>query len=1302
MAEEDKKQEKTVETEVQQKEQALASAKNDPNANETKQKVEVSDQKAKEAAKKEQKPAEKEPKEEIVKKPLRFIHLRIHTDFSLINGLQHVEAYVKHAVNNYWPALAISDYMNVCGLVRLYEQAARGFDKEKSPGNIGGVKPIAAVDLNLHDPISDTASRITCYAMSEKGYHNICELMSRAYSRGYIKVSNCKEALPCVEFSWFEERNSHNLGFLNEDLIVLSGAREGAIGQALIKNYHEDLKRYVEFFKKNFPDRFYIELVRTNRENEELYIHKAVKLAREQDLPIVATNDVMFMNKDDFEIHEMRVAIQQKYTMSDPARPKIYSKEQYLKSAEEMCELFKDLPEALVNTVEIAKRCNVYIPLGTPMLPKFPVPKEFVPTPEHLTRVQRIWNDKEKEDKAKAEENGEIYEKPILSEEEIQAKKKLASYLIWMAETGLEQRLEILYPDPEIRKERRPIYDERLAMELDVIIHMGFPGYFLIVMEFIQWSKANGIPIGPGRGSGAGSLVAYSIKITDLDPLPFSLLFERFLNPERVSMPDFDVDMCQDRRGEIIKHVSDTYGHEAVSQIITFGSMAAKAAIKDVTRVLSLSYTFGDQLAKLIPNTPGMTLAKAFDPEKNPDTAQKLKDRYNKEEDVRRVIDIARRLEGVTKSTGKHAGGVVISPTTIVDFAPLRCEEDGSEPVTQYDKHDIENAGLIKFDFLGLKTLTIIQNGLNMINEKNKKLGLPLVDISNIPLDDKDSFQMLLDCHTTGVFQLESQGMRNLIAKLKPDVFEDMIALVALFRPGPLDSGMVDNFINRKHGVEEVAYPMPEYQHECLKPALEPTYGVVVYQEQVMQIAQALAGYTLGGADLLRRAMGKKEPEIMAHHRKIFVEGAQQKGNDPELAGKIYDIVEKFAGYGFNKSHSAAYALVAYQTLWLKTHYPAEFIAALMTGDCDKKEKIVAYVAELRRLGVKIEPPDVNYCKYEFTVNDEGSVVYGMCAVSGVGSYPIQEIVKARADGPFIDLFDFCSRVDLSKINKKLLETLIWIGALDKLGPHRAALLDALEDAMDYAMQRRKDLLSGQYDLFADSEEGDMFKPKFRDVPILPDSVWLEKEKSYLGLYLTGHPVDQYKDELSHYNHIPIASVVPNDYRDRNAETTIIGWVIDAKVFTTKSGKRMGVMKLDDRSSQIEALAFGETVDQYEHLIRTDQLLMVRGVAKPDYRTQVINISVNEICNITQARIDYAKFVLVKIKEDRLDDEVMENIMNVIEKHRSNDFSLKICYYSEKCCIMMNTPKALCILPTDEFLDDLRMVIGKDNVSIQF
>ncbi len=1235
---------------------------------------------------------------EIVKKKLNFVHLRIHTDFSLDDGMQHVEEYCKYASINKWPALSITDKMNVCGLVRLYEQASNG-----GKGFPGGVKPIAAVDINVHDEDAPSeVTRLSLFAMNENGYHNICEVVSRAYTRGYLKLSEAY--CPAVELKWFTEENSHKTSLLSDDIIVLSGGKEGALGKSLLKNNEEYSKKLADFYKKYFSDRFYLELIRTNRENEDRCNTLSVAFAEANDFPVVATNDVVFMNRDDFRYHEIRVSSQMKYTLADPRRPKLYSPEQYLKTEEEMCELFKDIPEALENTVEIAKRCNVYITLGKLRLPKFPVPADFNPDDKMKDRVMKIWKDKAQKDAEKSGKPPKSFDNLSPEEQAEQDEQlKLGCYLIWMSETGLEERLKFLFPNEEKRKSVRDEYDKRLATELEVVIGMGFPGYFLIVMEFIQWSKKNGIPIGPGRGSGAGSLVAYSIKITDLNPLDFALLFERFLNPERVSMPDFDIDICMDRRGEVIQHVADLYGHEAVSQIITFGSMAAKAAIKDVTRVLNLSYTFGDTLAKMIPNAPGTKLKDAFNPEKNPDYAAKLQERYDKEQDVKEVIDISFRLEGVTKSTGKHAGGVVISPSTIVDYAPLLCEEDGSNPVTQYDKHDIENAGLVKFDFLGLKTLTIIQWALDMINAHKKKHGEEPLDISKIPLDDPNSYRTLLDGETTAVFQLESTGMRNLISKLKPDHFEDMIALVALFRPGPLDSGMVDNFVNRKHGREEVAYPMPEYQHECLKPILEPTYGVVVYQEQVMQLAQALSGYTLGGADLLRRAMGKKIAEEMVRHRKIFVDGAVKLGRDAEIAGKIYDIVEKFAGYGFNKSHSAAYALLAYQTLWLKVHYPAEYLAAIMTGDKDNKDKIVAYVAELHRIGIKIEPPDVNTCEYNFTVNDEGSVVYGLCGVSGVGSLAVEEIVNKRASGPYKDLFDFCSRVDIKKFSRGLLETLIWVGAFDKLGPHRAAILDALPEAMKYASQRAAERSSGQMSLFGNLMQEDPYRPQFKEVPLFPDDVWLKEEKHYLGLYLTGLPINQYREEISHYAGVALNKVVPNGYDNRKAISTIAGYALEASCFTTKKGTKMGTILLDDGTGRIEVLLFKETAEKYEHLLRPDQVLVVKGTLNEDRNdSSKINMMATEVQSIEEARSELASCLLIKLREEQITETQCSKILGILDRYRSKDLPVKICYYSPKSCIVMDVASEMSVAPSDELLTELRLLIGRDQVSIEF
>ena len=828
----------------------------------------------------------------------RFIHLRVHSDFSMVDGLQKIKPLVARAAEHGMPAMAITDQMNQCGLVRFYGEA-----------HGKGMKPLAGVDFWVQsDELGEELFRLTGLAMDNEGQQNLVQLISKGYLRGHV------QGLPVIDKQWLVE---HQAG-----VILLSGGREGDVGKFLLKGNEAMVARCVAFYQHHFADRFYLELIRTGRTDEETYIRMAVALAQQADLPVVATNEVVFRDEDDFEAHEIRVAIHDGYTLDDARRPKRFSAQQYLKSQEQMVELFADLPEALANTVEIAKRCNVTVRLGEYFLPKFPT------------------GDMSTED-----------------------------YLVLRSKEGLEARLEFLFPDPQVRAEKRGEYDERLDVELKVINQMGFPGYFLIVMEFIQWSKDHNIPVGPGRGSGAGSLVAYALKITDLDPLEFDLLFERFLNPERVSMPDFDVDFCMDRRDEVIDHVAEMYGREAVSQIITFGTMAAKAAIRDVGRVLGHSYSFCDRISKLVPPDPGMTLAKAFEAE------PKLPELYEQDEEVKALIDMARRLEGVTRNAGKHAGGVVIAPTKITDFAPLYCDGEGNNPVTQFDKNDVEYAGLVKFDFLGLRTLTIIQWALDMINPRMAREGKPVVRIEAIPLDDKASFKTLLACKTTAVFQLESRGMKDLIKRLKPDCFEDMIALVALFRPGPLQSGMVDNFIDRKHGREAISYPDVQWQHESLKPILDPTYGIILYQEQVMQIAQTLAGYTLGGADMLRRAMGKKKPEEMAKQRAGFEAGAVKNGVDGELAMKIFDLVEKFAGYGFNKSHSAAYALVSYQTLWLKTHFPAEFMAAVMTADMDNTDKIVTLVDECQRMGLTIIPPDVNSGQYRFTVNRQGHIV---------------------------------------------------------------------------------------------------------------------------------------------------------------------------------------------------------------------------------------------------------------------------------------------------------------------------------------
>ncbi|MFM5502913.1 DNA polymerase III subunit alpha [Aeromonas veronii] len=1154
----------------------------------------------------------------------RFIHLRVHSDFSMVDGLQKINPIVGAAAANNMPALALTDQMNMCGLVRFYG-AAHG----------KGIKPIVGADFWVQsDELGDEQFRLTLLAMDNDGYQNITLLISRGYQRGHV------QGRPVIDKSWLAE---HAKG-----VIVLSGGREGDVGKFLLKGNRQMTEQCVAFYQTHFPDAYYLELLRTGRPDEEVYLHMAVAIATEFELPVVATNEVVFLSADDFDAHEIRVAIHDGYTLMDKRRPRRYSPQQYLRSQEEMCELFADIPEALENTVEIAKRCNVTVRLGEYFLPNFPT------------------GDMTTED-----------------------------FLVAKSKEGLEERLEFLFPDPAVRAERRPEYDERLDVELKVINQMGFPGYFLIVMEFIQWSKDNGIPVGPGRGSGAGSLVAYALKITDLDPLEFDLLFERFLNPERVSMPDFDVDFCMDRRDEVIEHVSDMYGRDAVSQIITFGSMAAKAVVRDVGRVLGHAYGFVDRISKLIPPDPGMTLAKAFEAE------PKLPELYEQDEEVKDLIDMARRLEGVVRNAGKHAGGVVIAPTKITDFAPLYCDDEGHHPVTQFDKNDVEYAGLVKFDFLGLRTLTIIDWALGMINPRLAKEGKPPVDIAAIPIDDKKSFDLLQRYETTAVFQLESRGMKDLIKRLQPDCFEDMIALVALFRPGPLQSGMVDNFIDRKHGNEAISYPDEKWQHESLKPILEPTYGIILYQEQVMQIAQTLAGYTLGGADMLRRAMGKKKPEEMAKQRAGFEEGAIKNGVDGELAMKIFDLVEKFAGYGFNKSHSAAYALVSYQTLWLKTHFPAEFMAAVMTADMDNTDKIVTLVDECQRMGLTVIPPDVNTGRYRFSVNEDGHIVYGIGAVKGVGEGPIDAILSARdQDGPFRDLFDFCNRVDIKKLNKRVMEKLILSGAMDRLGPHRAALMATLEEAMRAAEQHAKAQAVGQVDMFGVlTEEIDDVKKAFANVPHWPDKVWLEGERETLGLYLTGHPINQYSSELRRYTSGRLCDLHPTS---RDTVTTAAGLVIAARSMVTKRGNKMGIFTLDDRSGRLDVTLFSEALEKYEELMQKDRILVVSGQVSFDDFSGGLKMSARELLDINDARERFARAIRISLDEQRIDDRFFPRLCEILEPARAGVCPVQVNYRRPGSRVRLTLGTEWRVTPTDQLLDDLRVLLGRERVELVF
>jgi len=1154
----------------------------------------------------------------------KFVHLRIHSDYSMADGVAKVGKIVGKVSELGMPTMAVTDLVNLCGLVKYYRGA-----------HANGVKPIIGADLwVLSDEFNDEPWRITVLCKDNVGYNNLTLLISKAYLRGKLHDK------ACIDKDWLIE--------CREGLIILSGGREGDVGLALLKGNQALAQECLSFYQTHFSNNFYLELLRTGRANEEQYLHLACELASQTNTPVVATNEVMFLESKDFDAHEVRVAIHDGYGLADPRRPKRYSEQQYLRTEEEMCELFSDIPSALTNSVEIAKRCNATVVLDKIVLPDYPT--------------------------------GDL---------------EIEDFLVKVSVDGLEERLHFLFPDEAERERQRPAYEERLHIELDVVNKMGFPGYFLIVMEFIQWSKDNDVPVGPGRGSGAGSLVAYALKITDLDPLEYDLLFERFLNPERVSMPDFDVDFCMDGRDRVIDHVAELYGRDAVSQIITFGTMAAKAVVRDVGRVMGQPYGFVERLTKLIPAEPGMSLTKAWEVE------PQLDQLYQADEDVRELIDMARRLEGTTRNAGKHAGGVVISPTVITDFAPLYCDDEGKNPVTQFDKNDVETAGLVKFDFLGLRTLTIIKWALDPLNEARKKKGLDPIAIESIPLDDDASFKMLKRSETTAVFQLESRGMKELISRLLPDTFEDIIALVALFRPGPLQSGMVDNFIDRKHGREAVSYPDLEWQHESLKETLEPTYGIILYQEQVMQIAQVLSGYTLGGADMLRRAMGKKKPEEMAKQRSTFEEGAVENGIDGELAMKIFDLVEKFAGYGFNKSHSAAYALVSYQTLWMKCHHPAYFMAAVMSADMDNTDKIVTLVDECERMKLVLHPPDVNSGEYKFSVNENEEIVYGIGAIKGVGEGPVEAILEARAEGgPFKDLFDFCGRINTKKINKRIFEKLIKAGALDKLGPHRASMMASLPEAVKASEQHAKDRAVGQHDLFGLlASHDDDVSHEFTDVMPWPDKIWLEGERETLGLYLTGHPINQYLAELKHYTRCRLKDIIPTE---RGQTVKAAGLVIASRVMITKRGSKMGIMTIDDKSGRLEAMLYSETLEKYQELLQKDKILVLEGEVSFDDFSGGNRMSVKEVYDVANARERFATALELKVEQQQIDKDFFKHFNQAMAPFQYGALPVNIFYSRVESTAKLELGIEWRVTPDDELLDNLRMLLGSKHVRLKF
>ncbi len=1210
-----------------------------------------------------------------------FVHLHLHSEYSLSDGIVRIDELVAAAAAGGMPAVALTDLANLFGAVKFCQAAVKA-----------GVKPIIGADVWLENPADrNKPYRLVLLCQSRQGYLHLNQLLTRAYAEGQ------HAGRPCLQRDW--------LAGHSDGLIALSAALDGDIGQALVGGHTEQAARLAGEYAQWFPQRFYLELQRTGQPRQEDYVHAAVALAAQLGLPVVASNHTHFLRADEFDAHEVRVCIQEGRTVTDSRRPRLYTPEQYFRSGAEMAELFADVPEALTNTVEIARRCNFRLDFTRYFLPDFPLPEG-----QDVDQVLRE-----------------------------------------RAHTGLEERLRRI--DPARRQE----YLDRLELELGVIIQMGFAGYFLIVSDFIQWARDNDVPVGPGRGSGAGSLVAYVLGITALDPIQYELLFERFLNPERVSLPDFDVDFCIEGRDRVIEYVNHKYGTEKVSQIITHGTMAAKAVVRDVGRVLDHPYGYVDKIAKLIPHELEMTLDKALEVE------PALKERYDNEEDVRALIDTAKTLEGLARSAGKHAAGVVIAPSALTDFMPLYCEQGSRQFVTQFDMKDVETIGLVKFDFLGLRNLTIIDRAVKIINAKRVAAGdvqggtsaagdrmsgaaEPPVVIDDLPLDDARTYALLKACKTTALFQLESRGMKDLIQRLQPDQFEEIVALVALFRPGPLQSGMVDDFINRKHGRARIKYP-----HPSLEPILKPTYGVILYQEQVMQIAQVLSGYTLGGADLLRRAMGKKKPEEMAKQRDVFVQGAEGRGVNGKLAADIFDLIEKFAGYGFNRSHSAAYALIAYQTAWLKAHYPAAFMAAVLSSDMDKTDKVVTMIAECRDMKLKVLPPDVNRCEYSFAVLDDDAqgrasaaegrmpgaadaqgsasvphkdvpmpraqdaqerpaegrmpgaadtILYGLGAIKGLGQGAIDAILEARrSGGDFRDLFDFCQRIDAKRVNRRVLESLIKAGALDTLGTHRAALMASLNLALATADQVERARAAQQNDLFGMAAAPDSAAAPvatYVDVPPWSDDLRLEGEKETLGLYLTGHPIARYEQELRRFIDNTLAELKPSE----DKSVVVAGLVVGMRTMQTRRGDRMAFVTLDDRTGRLELAVFSDLFERYRELLNKDALLVVEGQVSVDEYSGGFKMSAERLYSIDQARGSFASRVEIDLEPAFAGSAFITELKHALKPGTPGSCVVVLNYSNGEAQVELVLGPEWKVTPTTELLDRLTGLAGAGRVRL--
>ena len=1073
-----------------------------------------------------------------------FVHLHCHSEYSVENSLIRIPKLVKKAKELGMSSIALTDNANLFAAVKLYKEAKSA-----------GIKPIFGAELTLKGEDQNFSLLLLC--QNQQGYLNLSELISLSYLQG--------QTIDGVSIT------AEQLQARHQGLILIALPVRSDVAQHLINNQIPEANQQAQVWRAIFGDRFYLGVQRTGRTYDERHLHLCIELGLALDIPLVASNDVEFLQKQDFDAHEARICISQGGLLDDARREKHYHAEQYLKSGEEMEALFSDLPELIINSGEIAKRCNVHFELYKKnYLPDFPIPEGL----------------------------------------------SISQFFTQESQVGLDNRLQSIKVD-------RQVYDDRLAFELSVIIQMDFPGYFLIVADFIRWSKDNGIPVGPGRGSGAGSLVAYALGITNVDPIKHELLFERFLNPERVSMPDFDIDFCTDRRDEVIEYVSKKYGAEKVSQIITYGTMAAKGVVRDVGRVLGHPYGFSDRISKSIPNDLKINLSRALgdfnegDSQENKDKwySEELKNRYDSEESVTTLIDLSLELEGLVRNVGTHAGGVLIAPSKISDFCPIyKGPNESDGVVSQFDMKDVEAMGLVKFDFLGLSNLTVIDKTVKLIFAKG--LSDELIDLDALSLDDKGVYELLQRCDTTGIFQLESDGMRGYLKKLQADSFEDIVAMLALYRPGPLGAGMVDDYINVKHGTQKVKYP-----HPMLEEILKPTNGVFLYQEQVMKSAQVMAGYSLGGADLLRRAMGKKIAAEMDAQRDVFVKGAAEHGIDAKKANEIFDLIDKFSGYGFNKSHSVAYAYISYQTAWLKAHYPAAFMASVLSGMMDDTDRIAFTVKEVQAMGLTVNGPSVNASYHQFSIRDEKIITYGLGAIKGVGEALVEVLVAEReANGDYQNLFDFCSRIERRSLNKRAVEALIYSGALDGFGINRASLIKTYPSAMKQAEQRQNDQSSGQSGLFANEQVHNEYEVNYLTAPSFSFRETLQFEKIVMGYYFYNHPTDEYKADLKHISAtLPSALVFRN-----NKEARVLALISELRYRSTRSGAQMALINVEDSTTLLNAVVFSKVLGSVSEALVADTVVVLSGKINKDYRDEW-QLVVDKVEGIDMVKEKYAR-----------------------------------------------------------------------------